>query len=761
MTFPIQLVPAAAPEGGSVGTTPAVPTGAEAAAIATEFRQALSSALGTRPRRLRGEGEGVSPATRGVATAPAEGARGRPAAAEDGMMRALPTDGQQPGAGAAPVAEAVPDVTMPPASGEAREVPVEAVPAEASTWPGSADTSWPPAPDDAPFVDAPLGELPDAAERDEAIPPTAARHDLRNPNEGALLVAPGTAAAPQGVTPPQPAEGAEAAAPAPALVPAPASSRELERRAAALLADPAVPIRDRALLRPEFGTRLDRVIERMETEFGYTVEVVETHRTQQRQDTLFAQGRTAPGPIVTWTRDSKHADGLAADVVINGGWSDRGGFERLARVAREEGLRTLWPRDPGHIELAPSAAGQAVAGPRQQGAGVQPADGRVALPTVGEIRTLPGAVPPHPEDLMRTLPADALFPSPADGLTPPRMDMRRVPFPLPGREHAGMGPEGRSAGPVVPAPHLPDAGVAVVAPVATVAAVAEVARVAQVAVPGAGPDAPLARVRQAERREAPRQTLAEDLSAALTALVRGSDDRPQELRGESRPAASASRPLAGTGGAEARPREQDVPREELEGMLPGLEASTDPSFTLGGRDAAVGLRDDAGVTAMDRVARTDAAERIARALRLQDSQADLPMSSVTLRLDHPEGGEDRIRVDLRGASVGARLDIADPVAAEQVRLHANELRQALESRGLDGDAIAVRAMTRTVEGTSNAAVAASGEREGLRAASAQAGQGSSNGASRDSRQQARSEEFTREHQQPSSRQPRDQRGTRR
>jgi peptidoglycan L-alanyl-D-glutamate endopeptidase CwlK len=41
-------------------------------------------------------------------------------------------------------------------------------------------------------------------------------------------------------------------------------------------------------------------------EHGIAVMIVFTGRTQQEQDDLFAQGRTKPGAIVTWTRDSKH-----------------------------------------------------------------------------------------------------------------------------------------------------------------------------------------------------------------------------------------------------------------------------------------------------------------------------------------------------------------------------------------------------------------------------------------------------------------------
>lgn len=41
-------------------------------------------------------------------------------------------------------------------------------------------------------------------------------------------------------------------------------------------------------------------------EQGIPVMIVFTGRTQAEQDELYAQGRTKPGQIVTWTRDSKH-----------------------------------------------------------------------------------------------------------------------------------------------------------------------------------------------------------------------------------------------------------------------------------------------------------------------------------------------------------------------------------------------------------------------------------------------------------------------
>ena len=46
----------------------------------------------------------------------------------------------------------------------------------------------------------------------------------------------------------------------------------------------------------------------------FDVIVVEGVRTKQRQRDLYAQGRTKPGKIVTWTLMSKHIDGLAVDL---------------------------------------------------------------------------------------------------------------------------------------------------------------------------------------------------------------------------------------------------------------------------------------------------------------------------------------------------------------------------------------------------------------------------------------------------------------
>ncbi|KYG90409.1 peptidoglycan L-alanyl-D-glutamate endopeptidase [[Bacillus] sp. KCTC 13219] len=44
--------------------------------------------------------------------------------------------------------------------------------------------------------------------------------------------------------------------------------------------------------------------------------VTETYRSQERQNYLYAQGRTRPGAIVTWTLKSNHSSKLAWDIAV-------------------------------------------------------------------------------------------------------------------------------------------------------------------------------------------------------------------------------------------------------------------------------------------------------------------------------------------------------------------------------------------------------------------------------------------------------------
>lgn len=511
---------------------------------------------------------------------------------------------------------------------------------------------------------------------------------------------------------------------------------------------------------PQFGDRLQRVIDRMEQEFGYTIEVVETVRTQERQDALFAQGRTQPGPVVTWTRNSNHTAGLAADVTVNGGWTDRAGFEQLARVAREEGLRTLWPRDPGHIELVTPTLGE------ERVAQSAPS----IMPVAGEAKILPW--PPRGPEPQRDAHIQPWVPTPdgeariqpwvpQDGeakILPfnPEGDARILPF-NPERVRAGSPELGQKAEGRTPPPGL--TRVASVARVADVAKVADVARVATVGTPG---------------------TAAANIVVDTPAA--GGLERPVLARGRRQQGThvGAAAPTTGSSATTASPvmlatdaaatsergagQQERGGKDSREGQRAAVDAIREADTALMraaiGGDTAGERRAGESLVPVAGMERTDAAERIARVLRVQESMAERPMSSVLLRLDHPDGGEDRIRVDLRGTTVGATLDVRDAAAADNLRAHATELQAQLGRHGLEGDAIAVRTMTRGSDAALTVAGAAVAEREGIRAGNAgNTGNSGTNQGSRDPRA-AREEANARGQDQPSSRQKRDQRGQR-
>ena len=58
--------------------------------------------------------------------------------------------------------------------------------------------------------------------------------------------------------------------------------------------------------------------------------VMEGVRTLERQRELYAQGRTAPGKIVTWTMKSRHIEGKAVDLVPYPlDWNDLEKFNKI------------------------------------------------------------------------------------------------------------------------------------------------------------------------------------------------------------------------------------------------------------------------------------------------------------------------------------------------------------------------------------------------------------------------------------------------
>ncbi len=68
--------------------------------------------------------------------------------------------------------------------------------------------------------------------------------------------------------------------------------------------------------------------------------ITETYRSQERQKYLYAQGRTRPGQIVTWTLDSNHKSRLAWDIAVGPPQSlyDVTTLTRVGAIARKLGI---------------------------------------------------------------------------------------------------------------------------------------------------------------------------------------------------------------------------------------------------------------------------------------------------------------------------------------------------------------------------------------------------------------------------------------
>lgn len=92
--------------------------------------------------------------------------------------------------------------------------------------------------------------------------------------------------------------------------------------------------------------------------------ITETYRSQERQNYLYAQGRTRPGAIVTWTLDSKHKSRLAWDIAVAPPMSlyDVATLNKVGAIAQKLGItwggQKSWvdasKTDRPHFEVLPT-----------------------------------------------------------------------------------------------------------------------------------------------------------------------------------------------------------------------------------------------------------------------------------------------------------------------------------------------------------------------------------------------------------------------
>ena len=88
--------------------------------------------------------------------------------------------------------------------------------------------------------------------------------------------------------------------------------------------------------------------------------ITETYRSQERQKYLYAQGRTRPGQIVTWTLNSNHKSRLAWDIAVGPPQSlyDVTTLNRVGAIARKLGITWggdwIGSIDRPHFEVKPT-----------------------------------------------------------------------------------------------------------------------------------------------------------------------------------------------------------------------------------------------------------------------------------------------------------------------------------------------------------------------------------------------------------------------
>lgn len=547
----------------------APPAGKAADAAGADFTRLLAGALGPRARSLSADG---TPAARESAEEVAA-LEEEDAAAESASLEGLIAAAMVRGQVAPQVTLRAPDDGVSELDGFAagasrydRAAPAVASGDEAVLSPGVAPAPWSSPVSPASALGAAVPTVAAGAVAGAMIPAAEAR---TNPG----VVVPG----PEGRTAP----GAPAAGNG-----ATAGPSNIERRPEAPV-DPRRVERGMERLDPEFRSRLTRVVERMRAEHGHEVKVVETLRPQERQDFLYEQGRTRSGPVVTWTRSSNHTRGRAADVMIDGTYNNPKGYARLAEVAVEEGLRTLGPKDPGHVEL-----------PR----------GSRALPS------LAGPLEPVAPDVVQEVRSPSQVTSPAESNPQPTAQARSA----------------ASAGPM-------ERGLARVAEVAEVARVASVARVAQVA--------QVTQVSPSSRTPA--------VGSASPTRQDANSRGGSESKDSARPGIDAT-----------------LLRADSAMMPTQLSASPlEPVSVVGGADAA---------------------SRLAQIMEIRDGASSGSIDHVLLRLDNGSGGQDVIRVDLRGSAVGASIDLANAGEVDQMLARLPELQRTLERQGLEAEQLKIR-----------------------------------------------------------------------
>lgn len=114
------------------------------------------------------------------------------------------------------------------------------------------------------------------------------------------------------------------------------------------------PNRNTSLLAPFFEKKVLDMLEDCKNN-GLHLHVFEAHRSPERQNYLYSQGRTRDGKIVTNAKawESWHQLSLAVDCVFKdalGAWTWEGDWEKAHKIFKEHGFETLSFEKP-HIQI--------------------------------------------------------------------------------------------------------------------------------------------------------------------------------------------------------------------------------------------------------------------------------------------------------------------------------------------------------------------------------------------------------------------------
>ncbi len=145
---------------------------------------------------------------------------------------------------------------------------------------------------------------------------------------------------------------------------------------------------------------------------------------------------------------------------------------------------------------------------------------------------------------------------------------------------------------------------------------------------------------------------------------------------------------AGGKGAGTRDEQRGETRAPLQPASDSTTANVRAYAELSRPDAAAIGGDSTAASPLQ--ATSQAAARVDQVMDLQDSRAPKVLSRLNLAVDDGQGGQDMVRVGMRGTSVSAGFEMRDAATATRISARLGDLTSALERKGLEPQGFTVR-----------------------------------------------------------------------